>query len=473
MSPRRTSQEEDPLPAFPLFFPRWIAWVAIAIVSAPGCRTKPTPTSGASVGDGGFAGLVFVEDDYDGALGRARAEHRLLFVDAWAPWCNTCLSMKAFVFGDPALAPLSSSFVWAEIDTEKPKSEPFLRKFPMKNWPTLWIIEPASEKPILKWAGSVTAGELVTLLDSATQESRAEPGTADATAAWVRGNRAAAEGRRDDAIRDYHLVLALGGTKWPGRARAADSLTYQLHAAKRDAECVSVALDEWPRLPPGTSRLNIALAALGCSEGLAKDAPEHAGIASLAKDATRLATDPAELVLADDRSSLFEALVDFYRSSDHDAHDDAQALAVARRWRDFLDGEAARAPDARARAVFDSHRMQAYAAVGEPEKAIPMLQQSERDAPDDYNPPSRLAKVYLGLGRLDEALATVRRAEAKAYGPRTLRLLSTEADIWLAMKKPKEAKDALLRALALGEKIELPGGYRDLLARLQAKADEL
>jgi hypothetical protein len=102
-----------------------------------------------------------------------------------------------------------------------------------------------------------------------------------------------------------------------------------------------------------------------------------------------------------------------------------------------------------------------------------MLQESERDFPDDYNPPSRLAKVYLGLGRLDDALAAVRRAEAKIYGPRTLRVLSTEADIWLAMKKPKEAKEALLHAVELGDKLELPGSYRDLREQLRAKANTL
>jgi tetratricopeptide (TPR) repeat protein len=248
-----------------------------------------------------------------------------------------------------------------------------------------------------------------------------------------------------------------------------DALTYQLHAAKRDADCLSLGLREWPMLPPGTARLDVAIAALGCAEGLSKDAPERAAVATLAKSAARLASDPKEPVLADDRSSLFENLVTFF----HANGDETEAKALASQWRDFLDAEAARAPNAQGRAVFDSHRMEAYAAAGEPEKAISMLQQSERDFPDDYNPPSRLAKVYLGLGRLEEALATVRRAEGKAYGPRTLRLLSTEADIWLAMKKPKEAKDALLRAVALGEKVELPGGYRDLLARLQAKANGL
>src|SRR5207244_2560334 len=153
-----------------------------------------------------------------------------------------------------------------------------------------------------------------------------------------------------------------------------------------------VSLREWRWLPPGTSRVDVAVAALGCADGVAKDAPERAGVLDLAKQAARIATDPKEPVLADDRSSLFEKLVDFY----HAKGAEPEALAVARKWRDFLDSEAARAPSPQARAVFDSHRMQAYAAVGEPEKAIPMLEQSERDFPDDYNPPSRLAKVYLG-----------------------------------------------------------------------------
>jgi tetratricopeptide (TPR) repeat protein len=445
----------------------------VAVLFGAGCHGK-SGGSAAVTADGAPAGISFVEDDYERALAKAKTEHRLLFVDAWAPWCNTCLSMKAFVFGDPALAPLAPSFVWAEIDTEKPKSQSFLKKFPMKNWPTLWVIDPSAEKPLLKWAGSVTAPELFMLLESATQElSRATPGTAEAAAAWVRGNHAAAEGRRDDAIAEYQSALAQAPAAWTGRARAVDALAYQLQAAKRNADCVSLGLREWGGLPPGTSRLNVALAALGCAASLPKEAPEGPAIASLAKDAARIATDPKEPVLADDRSSLFEALVDFYRSTTNEAHDDAKALTIARQWRDFLDGEATRAPTPQARAVFDSHRMQAYAAVGEPEKAIQMLAESERDFPDDYNPPSRLAKVYLGLGRLDEALAAVRRAEAKIYGPRTLRVLSTEADIWLAMKKPKEAKEALLHAVDLGDKLELPGGYKDLREQLRAKANTL
>jgi tetratricopeptide (TPR) repeat protein len=436
-----------------------------------GCRTKGSSPSNAQQGDGGWMGLSFVEDDYQAALRRARAERHLMFIDAWAPWCHTCLSMKAFVFGDPALAPLAPRFVWVSIDTEKMGSEPFLRKFPMKNWPTLWVVDPETEKPLLKWVGSLTASELVTLLVSATDvSSPASAGMAEATAAWLHGNRKAAEGDHAAAIAEYRSALEQAPGGWAVRARVVEALALQLQVSGHADECLALSLREWPALPPGTSRLDVALAAIGCAGALPTNALDRTQLDDLARAASRMANDPAEPVLADDRSSLFEALVGFYRAKG----DEPEALAIARKWRDFLDGEAAHAPSPRERVVFDSHRVDAYAASGEPAKAISILEQSERDFPDDYDSPSRLARVYLDVGRLDDALAAVKRAEAKIYGPRGLRVIATEADIWMAMKRPKEAKAALARAIELGEKLELiAGSYRDFLGQLKARAARL
>jgi tetratricopeptide (TPR) repeat protein len=379
--------------------------------------------------------------------------------------------MKAFLFGDPALAPLASRFVFLSIDTEKTESKAFLRKFPMKNWPTLWVVDPESEKPLLKWVGSLTASELVSLLDSATDErSAASAGLAEATAAWLRGNRRAAEGDRAAAVVEYRRALEHAPGSWVVRPRVVEALALQLQATQNAEECLALALREWPTMPPGTSRLDVALAAFGCGAALGGNAAQATGLDDLARAAVRSANDAAEPVLADDRSSLFEALVGFYQAKG----EPAQASSVARMWRDFLDGAAARAESPRARVVFDSHRVDAYAASGEPAKAIAMLERSERDFPDDYDAPSRLAKVYLEVGRLDGALAAVKRAEAKVYGPRSLRVISTEADIWTAMKKPKEAKDALLRAIEIGERLDLDAGsYRDFLGLLKTRAAKL
>jgi tetratricopeptide (TPR) repeat protein len=435
-------------------------WLVVPVVAATfSCRSSSKASEGTHA-------IAFVENDYAGAIGRAKGAHVPLFVDAWAPWCHTCLAMKASVFGDPALAPLAAKFVWASIDTEKKESAAFVDKFAMQAWPTLWVIDPATEKAILKWPGSATATELVTLLETAT----GGPSTsAEATAAWVRGNREVAEGHREAAIAEYEGALAHAPKSGPERGRIVEALTAQLDGAERHPDCLALALREWASLPRGTSRLNVVLAGLTCGDSLGKEDARRADLPVLLTEAGRMVTEPGEPVLADDRSSLFEEIVLALRSGGNEV----AAMDMAMKWRDFLEGEAAKAATPAARAVFDSHRMLAYAAVGKPERAIPMLEQSERDFPDDYNPPARLAKVHLDLGHLDIALEAIGRAESRAYGPRTLRVLSIKADILMAMKKPGEAKAALLRAVALGEELRVSGGYKDLLERIRKRASEI
>ena len=105
--------------------------------------TKPTP-------------LHFLENNYPTALAEARASHRPLFVDAWAPWCHTCRFMQSYVFADPALAPQAARFVFLSVDTEKAESADFLARYPIDVWPTLLVIDPAEERAVLRWPGSPT-----------------------------------------------------------------------------------------------------------------------------------------------------------------------------------------------------------------------------------------------------------------------------------------------------------------------------
>jgi thioredoxin-like negative regulator of GroEL len=431
-----------------------LAW-AIVLAS---CRSASKPSEPRQA-------PVFVENDYAAAIARAKSAHVPLFVDAWAPWCHTCLAMKESVFGDPALAPLAAKFVWAAIDTERKDNAAFTDKFPMQAWPTLWVIDSSTEQAILKWPGSATASELSTLLESATGVSS----SAESTAAWIRGNRAVAEGRRDVAISEYQGALERAPRNGSERGRIVEALSAQLENAERQADALALSLREWASLPRGTSRLNVVLAGLAAGEALEKEDARRADLPVLLTEAGRMATDPAEPVLADDRSSLFEGIVEALRSGGNQV----AAMDMAQRWRDFLEAEATKATTAAGRAVFDSHRMLAYDAVGTPERAIPMLTQSERDFPEDYNPPARLAKVYLDAGRLDDAMAAIERAEKRVYGPRALRVLSIKADILVAMKKPGEAKAALAQAVKMGEELKVSGGYRDLLERIRKRANEM
>ena len=87
-----------------------------------------------------------------------------------------------------------------------------------------------------------------------------------------------------------------------------------------------------------------------------------------------------------------------------------------------------------------------------------MLEASEKAFPEDYNPPARLALVYLRLKQYDTALAASDRALARVYGPRKLRVLAVRADIYKGMGDAAAARKTVEESLAYAE--ALPAGQR-------------
>ena len=120
-------------------------------------------------------------------------------------------------------------------------------------------------------------------------------------------------------------------------------------------------------------------------------------------------------------------------------------------WAAYLEGETAKTKTAEGRAAFDAHRITAYLELGQPERGIPMLEQSERDFPDDYNPPARLALAYRAMKKYDEALAASDRALQRAYGPRKLVILQARAGIYANKGDAASARKTLEDALAWAE----------------------
>ena len=86
------------------------------------------------------------------------------------------------------------------------------------------------------------------------------------------------------------------------------------------------------------------------------------------------------------------------------------------------------------------------------------VQQSQRDFPNDYNPPQRLATAYKAMKLWPEALSASDRAFALAYGPRQFLVLNTRADIQLGMGDKTAAVATLTEALERAQK--MPEGQR-------------
>ncbi|HEU4404775.1 MAG TPA: thioredoxin family protein [Polyangiaceae bacterium] len=423
---------------------------------------RPAPTAGADAG--AKRGVSFIENDFPRALAEAKRRGVPLFVDAWAPWCHTCLSLRANVLHGGALSAFGDRFVWASIDTERDENAAFLERYPVTVWPTLWFLRPDGE-PLARWLGALTADELVTLLGEVEAASKGGAGDGEAAAALVRADQRAAAGSAAEALAAYDEARKKAPASWPMRGRLADGYTSTLRQAGKHDECLNVASDELRQLPPGTARANVAATALLCGESAARGDANDAKLEAVAREAESIAGDRAQRLLDDDRSSLYEAVVS-YRKGRGDA---AGARRVATVWAAFLEGAASSAQTPEQRAVFDAHRLLARDALGQVEQIVPTLEASEREAPNDYARSARLALAYHLAHREAEAAAAVERALVKAYGPRKMRILSLKADVLEAKGDREGARAALDEAVRYGETLKLSGGYAKLRDELRKR----
>ena len=361
--------------------------------------------------------------------------------------------MRAFVFTDKALARRAGQFVWLSIDTEKQGNAPFLTKFPVEAWPSYFVLDPSTEKATLRWVGGATVRQVEKILDDGRKSVRGgEKGVEEILA---RADGFYGEGKNAEAAREYRDALSRAPENWPRYGRAVESLLFALQRIHDGKGCAETAREAFPRLRRTSSAANVAGIGLDCALGLKPEDPARSAlVAALAADSREIVSARRPDIAADDVSSVYETLA----AEREAARDEEGRKKVLSERADFLDGEAARAGNPEARAVFDSHRLSTYMALGEPARAIPMLEASERDLPDDYNPPARLASAYKAMKRYDEALAASDRALPRAYGPRKIGILRTRAEIYAASGDPGAARRTMEEAVQYAE--SLPAGQR-------------
>ena len=373
--------------------------------------------------------------------------------------------MRAYVLNDAALVKQAGRFAWLSIDTEKAENEAFVGKFPIDTWPTFLVVDPSSERAVLKWLGTADVGQLEKLFDDGEVAMRTSGGKS-AEELLAMADRANAEENRLEAAKLYREALQKAPEQWERRPRTIESLVMALQGARANEDCALAALKAVPSMPRGPHFANTAAVGLACALQAPKDAAWRPAAISGLEPWVRSALDIPDL-LADDRSGLYEVLVDSAES----AGDKERAKKLAGAWLSFLEAEASRARTPEARAAFDSLRVAAAIKLGDPARVIPALQASEKDLPDDYNPPARLALLYSQLGRKDEALSAADRALAKAYGPRRIGIYQTKAKVYLNAGDHAAAQRTLLEGLRYAQSLPKTPQSERAIARLQKTID--
>jgi tetratricopeptide (TPR) repeat protein len=381
--------------------------------------------------------------------------------------------MRAYVFTDRALAKHAGQFVWLGINGEKAVNAEFLRRYKVPAYPTYYLLDPVNGETLIRWTGGASVGQLDQFFaEQSAAYLRRSAGSGGNTVEAVLARADSLNGAAvyADAAAAYGQALAMAPPSWPSYARAVDARLFALSEADSADACATLAEQALPRVRHTVSAANVAGSGLGCLLQLPKEAPRRAERVAAMELATREVLADTTLPLSgDDRSGLFITLLD----ARDDASDSLGHQRVAEQWSAYLDGEAARAKTPAARAVYDPHRLSAYIEIGHAERAIPMLEQSQRDFPDDYNPPARLALAYRALKQWDKALAASDVAMSKAYGPRKLTFYTARSDMYVG----KGDKDAAIKTLeeAIAYANTLPEGQRNknTIPSLQKRIDKL
>jgi tetratricopeptide (TPR) repeat protein len=434
---------------------------AVAPTGFAAVSAAPSPSSAKK------SALPFLEDDYAAALKQAQERHVPIFVDAWATWCHSCRSMKEFVLSDPSLGRRSAQFVWLSLDTEKPGNEALRKRLQIDALPTFFILDPQTGDAALRWIGGGTVAQMHKFLDDGRRAVGGKPRGVEATLA--RGEHAFAEGRKSEAVTLYREALAAAPAGWPQYGRALESLLFALSSTRDTAGCARTASGAWARLEKTPSAANVAASGLSCADRMSPTEPDQGKlVAELRRATLEVVHSGRKDFAADDISSAY-----FTLESDRErAGDTAGKMALLREHAAFLDRAAERAGTAERRAVFDSHRLEVSIDLGEPERAVAMLQQAEKDLPEDYNPPARLSYAYTAMKKYDDAAAASDRALVRAYGPRRILILERRADIETHRGDAAASRRFLQQAISEAE--ALPAGQREAeeIASLKKKLEE-
>jgi tetratricopeptide (TPR) repeat protein len=373
--------------------------------------------------------------------------------------------MRAYVFTDKSLERYAGRFVWLSVNTEDSKNAGFLAKYPIPALPTLLVLNPDGERIVMRYVGGATLDQLTKLLDDASKKTQSPSDTFVQSA-----DKLASEGKHDEAIKLYESALEKAPKNWRRFGPTAESLLYSMSVAKQYDRCASRALELYARLKSTRSGANVAASGLDCAASMDEKNDKRAGlIADLEKAAREALADPKIDLAGDDRSGIYISLIDAHEAM----KDEAGLKQLREEWAAFLEKAASEAKTPEQRAVYDSHRLSAYLDLGTPEKAIPMLEQSARDFPDDYNPHARMSLAYKAMKDYDKAIAESDVALQHAYGPRKLLILRQKADVYVAKGDKEAAKQTIADAVAYAKSLPKEQVRASTIASLEKRLTEL
>jgi tetratricopeptide (TPR) repeat protein len=348
-----------------------------------------------------------------------------------------------------AFASYAGRFVWLDVNFDDPRNEAYLASH-VAAFPVLSVIDPETEAVTRMWAGTATADQLAAFLD----------GTSDD--AIRRGDALLGKGDAAGAAKAYDEAIAKRGAN---HDHAVEQLATALQLGDARVCAARLAAEAAP-MPRAHPFVNAVVAGAQC----AANDPAVAGT----EDGKRLEALAGEALALpssseDDHYQLFESLYAMRTvAGDRDG-----AKAVAERYLAYIDERPAATSEDEHMAR-DLARVRAAVKLGEPERAIAVLEASEKTLARDPEASMRLATAYVAAKRPVDAIAAATRGLARSPTPtQEARLRALRAKQALAGGDAGAARKDLEAGLAAAAKIPVAMMRDATRGQLQRQLDAI
>ncbi len=134
------------------------ALLAITLVSGA-CGNR-----GASPAAGGDKEVAFSSMSFDDALGRARAENRLVMVDIYTDWCGWCKKLDGETLTDRRVAEALKEVISIKVNAEE-EGEAVLERYSVRGFPTVLFLSGSGEI-VRRVEGYVDANQMLKIVSS-------------------------------------------------------------------------------------------------------------------------------------------------------------------------------------------------------------------------------------------------------------------------------------------------------------------
>lgn len=118
-------------------------------------------------------GIQFHKGSFKEAVELAREQDKLIFMDVYATWCGPCKMLKLNTFSTKKAGDyFNENFVNLSIDGEKGHGIKIAKTYGVEAYPSLFIIDPHTLKPVETATGFKSAGQLIRFAEVPQQNKK-------------------------------------------------------------------------------------------------------------------------------------------------------------------------------------------------------------------------------------------------------------------------------------------------------------